>query len=283
MEKEYQYRKHLREPKKFLAAMMLLYLLGYSVFSAILLLNSDQTVNLKSTIIVFLVIGVIMTAIISLEFIVIYYAVFRRFKKVNVRLAEDSIIYNNVKRKQEIQYSEITALKFPSIKYLGGWLNIKYKSGSIKLTVVLENIGDLLKTLKNKIDAEGKSGIYNEKKIFKFYKTAQFSDHSWARLYEYWKMFILFIIINATVGFLISFLIKSSLLKGLLTVSAVFLPVVLYLVSEIIFAVKLAKGSDAEKFYVPERDKDFENKVFKQGAVIYSIVYLILAVALTII
>lgn len=281
MEKKYEYRKHLREPEKFLAALVLLFIITYVVLSSVLILTNDRMT--LTNVIIFLVIGIIVLVLISLEFLVMYFVFFRRFKKINVILTKDSLVYTNIKRTDVIPFDEITSLKFPSIKYTGGWLKIIYKGGNIRLTVVLENIGDLLKTLKNHIDAAGKSDIYDERKMFKFYKTAQFSDNSWGRLYDYFKQFVMFIIINVLVGVLFSVLTKASENKADLIISAFILPIAAYFISEIIIGRKLAKGANLVNFYVPERDKHFEITVCKNVAIASSIMYLTLAIFFTLI
>lgn len=135
----------------------------------------------------FIIMGIVIVSIFiffMVIFTIEYFIIIRRFKKIKVTLTESCIIYKNLKKEIKTPYDDIEMLKFPSIKYTGGWVKIIFKGGNIRLTVVLENIGNFLYELKNILDSKGKSHTYKEDNMFSFFKTASLSDESWERLYD---------------------------------------------------------------------------------------------------
>lgn len=277
MEKSYIYRKHLREPAKFFLAMVMIVLIGY-VIGVTLVISNIHGIDITRIAIVISVIGVVFVGFISLEFLIIYFIMYRRFKKIKMTLTEEGIIYINTKGETIIAYEDIKDIKLPSIKYTGGWLKIIHSTGNIRLTVVLENIGDLVKSLKNKLDEKNMSQIYDEKAMYKFLKTAEYSDQSWERIYGKAKFFIFYIVINLAIAVFASTFINQFLVRDGLIIVAYFGPFMLYLISEIILIRKLAKGASRIEFSVPERDKSFENRIYKWAFGIYTIVYVIVLI-----
>lgn len=280
MEKQYVYRKHLREPFKYLATMFLFFLGVYAIIAAMIITTSDIIDDKILGIIIFAIVGGVISVIIIIEYIIAYFTVFRKFKNVSVKLMEDRIIYNNIKGETVIPYGEITGLEFPSLRYLGGWVKIKYRNGNIRITVVLENIGDFLKNLKNKLDEMGMSSVYDEKKAYNFYKTAEFSDQSWGRVYDYLKYLLAIIIGHLAVVFIIILLGGIADAGILLAIGAIVIPTIAFIIGEAIVGRRLAKGASREGFTVPERDRDFEVKVYKWCFGIFAVVYLAFAVFL---
>lgn len=277
MDKQYVYRKHLRHPYKYLITLLVFFIVVYIACAAAFILTS-QDMDRGLGIIIFAIVGVVISGIISVEFIVLYFVLFRRFKKISVTLTDEGIVYNNINGVTNVPYEEITALSFPSISYVGGWLKIVHKNGNIKLTVVLENIGDFLKNLKYKLDAMNFK--YDEKKLYNFYKTAGFSDQSWERLYEYIKWLLLFVTLNAAISVIF---IGFGLGKGLaffLVISSIIMPAIVFIIAEVIIGRKLAKGASMENFSVPDRDKNFELTVYKWAFGIYTVLYLIVNIYL---
>lgn len=276
MGKKYVYRKHLRKPSIIIGSVMGFFILVYSCLAFAVLSSLENKFD-KTAVIIFVSIGVFMLILISLENLILYFALFRRFKRISVELTDDSIIYNNLKGTTIIPYSDITNVRFPSIRYLGGWVKIIYGKKNIKLTVVLENIGDLITELREKLNELNKQDVYNKHRMFKFYKTSKYSDASWKRIYRYFKKMMIFIVCNFFVGFGIASLTHKDSAKFGLGFAGFMLPLLAYLICEIILARKVSKQSDEASFYVPESDEGFERKVFRNGSIIYSIIYLILA------
>lgn len=277
MDKQYVYRKHLRHPFKYLITLLAFFIIVYVACAATFILtNQDMDRGIGITI--FIIVGVVITLILGIEFTVLYFVLFRRFKKISVSLTDDGIVYNNINGTTIVPYEEITALKFPSIRYAGGWIKIMHGKGDIKLTVVLENIGDFLKNLKCRLDSINFQ--YDEKKMYNFYKTAEFSDQSWERLYDYIKWILLIIALNIALSAL---LISSGLETGvafLLILSSIIMPLLVFTVAEVIIGRKLAKGASKESFSVPERNKRFETNVYKWAFGVYGILYLIISIYL---
>jgi hypothetical protein len=279
LEKKYVYRKHLREPAKFFLIVGSLFVLGYSIGSIAFVSAMKAGDKVKLGLII-LGVGVGIIAFLSMEFLLIYFAMYRRFKKINVTLTEYGILYNNAKGETIIPFENIKTLKFPSVKYTGGWLKIVHTKGNIRLTVVLENVGDLVKNLKDKLDERNMSHVYNENKMYKFFKTSEYSDQSWERLYEIVKFLMIFIVTNLIISGVVSGFITEAPVKFLVIFSGFIGPMLPYLVSEIIFGRKLAKGAMKESFSVPKRDKTFENKVYRWAFGAYTIIYFVMIIIL---
>lgn len=276
---KYIYRKHLREPGKFFLGIILMFIISYFVIALeIVLANNIKDKILMS--VIFLVIGVVAVILLSVEFLFIYFILYKRFKKIYVVLTEEEIIYNNAKGEIKIPYESIKALKFPSIKYVGGWMKIIHSNGNIRLTVVLQGIGDMVSNLKNKLDDKNISNVYSDKAIFNFIKTANYSDQSWERIYEYLKHFIIVIFASLGVGAVFSAFIMEIPVKIIVFVGSLLGIIIVYIICEIIFGRKLAKGASKEKFSVPNRDKKFEMKIYKWAFVIYLIIFLIMQIML---
>ena len=181
--RKYVYREHLRNPIKLMLG-MLAFIVSIFIYGAIITLIGSSGAE-RSRILLVLGVGLVgILVIIGIESVILYFIMIRRFKKINVSIGEEGIIYNNIKGEKVIKYEDIEKLKFSSVKYTGGWAKIKYKGGNIRLTVVLEGIGEFLKELKFHLDEKGMSHIYNEKKLYSFYKTATYSDQGWERLYS---------------------------------------------------------------------------------------------------
>ena len=275
MESKYIYRKHLREPAKFFLILILMFIMPYFIIAADITLTYKKEIGL-----ILFLIGVAIAVFLCLELLFIYFILYRRFKKIYVVLNEEEIIYNNSRGEIRIPYENIKALKFPSIKYTGGWIKIIHSNGNIRLTVVLENIGEMVKVLKNKLDDKNLSGIYNDKAIYKFYKTAKYSDQSWERIYENLKLFIIAILINFGVAAVFSAFITDAPVKIFVIIAALVGPLLVFVISEIIFGRKLAKEASKENFSVPDRDKQFEFKMYKWTFEIYLIIFLVMLIML---
>ncbi|WP_291665063.1 hypothetical protein [Clostridium sp.] len=210
----------------------------------------------------FLLIGAItvgMFIFIFIEFTLIYFLFLKRFKYINVKLDEEAIIYNNKKKKIVIPYDDIISMRYPSIRYTGGWMEIKYNGGKIRLTVVLENIGDFMYNLKEILDKRGRSAVYNEKKSFNFFKTATFSDESWERIYKIYKYLLSIEYLSV---FIAIFLSRFGVIQNNFTSIIVFFlaPTIGYLISEIIIGTRVSKRVVHDEFRVIPRDLSKETK-----------------------
>ena len=278
MEKQYVYRKHVRKMQKILPIILCSFIALYFLFIAIVFSIVDFNNEAKF---LFLFIGFFIAVVMGLEAVFIWIFL-GRFVKVKVTLTDDYIIYRNAKGETRIPIDQIQRLEFPSIKYTGGWMKIIYPGGNVRLTVVLERIGDFLKELKTIIDSKGKEDTYDRKAVFSFYKTAEFSDQSWDRIYEIFVKLILFTLVNFIVGIVFKSFISDQMIGILLIAVSCGLPALIYSISEFIIATRIAKQSSEERFEVPQRNKEFENKIYKTAFSIYSVVYFSVAVILLI-
>lgn len=111
----------------------------------------------------------------------------RTLSSTLVTVDEEGLHYRTFRKDIRVRFDEITGLKHPWIPYTGGWLKIISDKPDIRLTVVLEDLDQLLMDIKAGIDAADKSEVYDRNKLFGFYKTAGYSARSWGRLY---KLFI---------------------------------------------------------------------------------------------
>lgn len=279
MEEKYIYRKHLREPGKIFLFIGLMFIVVYVISSAAMILDSNE-INKITLFLIILAIGVGIVILMSLEFLFIYFTLYKKFKNINVTLTDDGIIYKNSSREIIIPYENINALKFPSIKYTGGWVKIKHSNGNIRLTVVLENIGDMVKRLKNELDERNMSTVYNEKAIYKFFKTATYCDQSWGRIYDNVKFLMISLVANVGVGAIFSGFITDFPVKSFVLIISVVGPILPFIISEIIIARKLAKQASKENFSVPKRDKLFENIMYKWSFGVYTVIYFIVLIVI---
>lgn len=273
MDKKYIYRKHLREPLKYLGIFILFFIAIFiTIFLSIALTDKENFVQIMG----YLLIGQVgFLGFLILEFTLIYFVLFRRFKKVEVILTDEEIIYRYSKGEKRIPYGSIEKIKFPSIKYTGGWAKIIYTGGNIRLTVVLENIGDFIKTLKEELDRRGMSDVYKEKKMYSFYKTATFSDQSWGRVYENIKKFIAITVGNCLISLVISLIFKNVEYMFGILFAGIMLFLIIFIIGELIIGRVVAKKANKDTFFVPDRDFYLEEKVYKYSAIVYLILYII--------
>ncbi len=286
MEKKYVYRKHLRQPEKIYQGFLAFFLI---VFLSIIIVTFQYEMFKDKKDIIFVIgIGFVIffaiTIMISVEFLMLYLVLFRRFKKISLTLNDEGISYSNSKGTKFIKYEDIIGIEFPSIKYTGGWIKIRYKGGNIRVTVVLEEIGDFISSLKNKLDEHEKTNLYDEKKIFSFYKTAKYSDNSWGRLYDNIRKLIIVVLLSICVAFVFSFFNKNIvILKTLAILLGYIVPIIVFFISEIIIGRSEAKHFNQERFTVTERDKVFEAKVYKNCLIFIGILTIVMQLFLLIV
>ncbi len=279
MNKTYFYRKHMRHPIKFLLlfegiifGLVLLMLIGS-------ILTKDIPLNTVTIVIVG--IGLFFTLIISsIALALVYLLIYRRFQSISITLTPDYLVYSNSSGQIVLSYQDIRKLDFSSIKYTGGWMKIHYGGGIIRLTVVLENISDFISNLKEKLDERGSHQVYDEKKLFSFFKTATFSDESWARIYVNYKIQLLIhsLCLVLTIAILI-FFGDSVSIRGYIY-GGVFAPLVGYVVSEIIIGFQVKRRVDAAQLLLLPRNQEFERKTFILSILGFSACYLVILLLL---
>lgn len=271
METVYRYRKHLREPLKFVGIIILMFILFYSLFA--FTVAQGQGFD-EGVLLFFIIVGIIIFFVIGGELLLLYFLFLRRFTKISVRLTKDAIVYDNIKGRTVVPYEDVVELRFPSIKYTGGWVQIVHTKGDIKLTVVLESIGDFIKELKEKLDQRNMGHKYKKSNLLSFYKTAKYSDQSWERVYEYFKWILLFMGISGLTS-VITTLVKGPDGSGiLLLLASLIVPAICFIISEVIIGRRLAKGTIETSLVSPERDKSLEVKVYKWVFGVYFLLFI---------
>lgn len=190
---QFRYRKHIKHIRTFVTILCLISII-ISIISA-------------------LISGIYELLFLAIPFVLegaVIWAVYGRFINTRVIMDKDSIFYTCGKRETIIPYDQITKIQVRSIRYLGGWIKIKSNKKTIRLTVVVENIQSLLQILKANLDTRGMNNTYNAKKLFRFLKTATFSDEGWARFYKLWWKLLLLTILTAIVGIAIAIVFNLS-------------------------------------------------------------------------
>ena len=279
MNQTFVYRKHLRAPfVSFIIAIMLMFL-GIIIMTFGILFTSQLKMSRFDPFAfgIAMLVGILFAfVLIVLEVGLFYLFLFKRFKSINITLTDNAIVYNNAKKQIIIPYEDIEKLVFPSIKYTGGWVKINYKGGNIRLTVVLEHIGDFIYELKKKLDEREMTHVYNEKKIISFFKTASFSDESWERIYHNYKLQLILSYLCIIITTVILRCFNNSSNSQYFIYGSLAAPLVGYLFSEIIIGVKLKKRVIIGELRLLPRNLEFEQKIFINALMGFSIGYLLL-------
>jgi hypothetical protein len=277
MNQTYVYRRHLRAPIQYLLLVEAIMFIGIALALVGLILSDKEEMNWHD----FMIIGIILLAVflfITLEMGIMYLLLTRRFKSISVTLNDDAIVYTNSKGQIMIPYEDIEKLEFPSIKYTGGWVKIIYKGGNIRLTVVLEHIGDFISELKEKLKERQMEHVYNEKKMFSFFKTAVFSDESWERLYHNGKVQVATHYLCIIVTTVILLLSDYSSYNYMFVMGSLFAPLLGFLISEVIIGIRVKKRVVSEKLKLLPRVPEFEYRLFHIFIIGFSIAYLLFLV-----
>lgn len=259
MNKEYRYRNHIRWGQYVIPIFFGISIIGlWGILGVFLPISESMFPS-----ILLLVLG--LSFILLSEGILLCY-LYYRMAGVRVSIDDEAVIYKYRRGKKRIQFDNISHLKFPSLPYIGGWVKIISKNDTMRLTVVVENIGNLLQELKTSLDNRELSGRYDEVKFFRFLKTAVYSDQSWARLYSiFWKL-VLITILNAVIGLAFTILGRVGVLGTILwiAISALW-PIIVYLGTEIVFMRQIAKKSIKESFTCPPRNTIYEKAVYRKA------------------
>lgn len=278
----YVYRKHLRQPlKNFLLAGVLFMVFVILLSAGIILTNLGPLY--PDFIRVFSVIFLCISIVILLELLLMYALFFRRFKYISVTLDEQGIVYTNIKEQIFIPYEDIRLIQFPSVKYMGGWTKIVYGNGNgngnIRLTVVLENIGEFMARLKQKLDERNMKEVYNEKRYFSFYKTGIFSDESWGRIYGNIHMLVLTCLTCIVITIMTLVFQGGYEYNDMLMYASLVVPVLGFVISEIILGFLVHKRLVKDCYELLPRNKELEKKIFTICNFIFAVIYLIILFA----
>lgn len=269
MERQYKTRRHLKYIRYSAAAFFIIIIL--IMWLAVFILGQSLSIELVEEFRLGALLG---TLIFSADIIVFIY-LSDSFSSVTVLLAEKKIVYKSRRKTIEIVITDIDKLKFFSVKFLGGWIRIFSKDKSIRLTISAENFAEFIRNLKVLLDANEKNDVYEVKKFFKLYKTAEFAEQSWERLISIFAKLCLAVVVNLMVGAVLA-LILSPGIKGWILLMGLSLigPLLTYSASDYFFARRIEEGSKEESFSCPPRNLAFEGKVYKAGSIIYLAIYL---------
>ena len=257
MNNTYLYRKHLRHMPKVIIAMI--------IITLILIIISLMYLPFMAFIFfVFLVYDIL---------ILIF---MRRFSTSSFVVTDDYIHFINNSKEIKWTYAEILILDSKSIKNTGGWLNIIPKEGkTLKVTVVLEDIAEFVRDIKTRLDNNDMSDKYNEEKLFKFYKTAAYSDDSWRRMYFFAPIFALITLIQVIVAIITTATIKTDIMINPIFITII-VTMILYLIIELgVFAKKVGKETDSTNWNLPEIDIAYEKNKMKIPLFIQGVLFLL--------
>lgn len=273
---EYFYRKHLRKPAKFLLFIVCFMEIIVFLFGSLLCINISNDIFISIIVLAVLLMGI--GLILSIELLLMYFILYRRFKDISIALTDEGIVYKNSKGIISIPYTEIEKIKFPSVRYLGGWMKIVNKRKPIRLTVVLENLGDFINKLEDKLSENNMSKIYDKRKIFNFQKTAVYADQSWARIYESFKIRTILFIVLCMLTLCFGFILNMGYRYIIISLVIVLYPLISYIISEIIIGIKFSKKVKAYEKVILERDIESEKKANIIGYIATAIVSIILII-----
>ncbi|HIJ66500.1 MAG TPA: hypothetical protein HPP77_11185 [Candidatus Hydrogenedentes bacterium] len=268
MAREYRYRAHIRWAQyaaPILSSICLLVVWSLAARLYFEAVRAGQSLFAEPGVFVLAAIAGL-SVVLLLEALLLWY-LFYRMAGVRVFIEKDWVVYRSHTSEKHISFHDIIELKFPSVRYVGGWVKIVSHSDAIRLTVVLEDIGDFLQELKTALDNRNLSHRYDRAKFFRFLKTAIYADHSWARLYSiFWKL-ILITVLSVAVGLFFAMVAGTGILGLILWLSASFYwPLAVWIGAEIVLMRTVGAESVEETFTFPIRDTAYEKAVYRKAA-----------------
>lgn len=209
----------------------------------------------------------LVTALVMGILTLVMFWVFRTMASTRVTVDDDGVRYRSYRKDFRVGFDEIEQLKFPSLTYLGGWLKIKSDQPDIRLTVVLEDLHELVEPLKRGLENAKNTAAYDRGKFFAFYKTAGFASHSWDRVYKLFAP-----ILALTIAALVAWNVFSPAVFDTPDLTAIYwigatalFPMLGWIVAEIIMLISFVRDADEERFSLPERDPAGERKMMAMG------------------
>ena len=175
MGKVYRYRAHVRWAQYFFPALLgiVLGLLGVTAWR--LHLKTPLTAGMG----LFLAVAV---TVLIVEFS-LGWLVFYRLAGVSIELEDEALIYRTRRGILRLPFDQMLPLQFATLRYVGGWLKVRTEDRTVRITVVVDGISELVHELQAALDTHGRSDCYDSTRLFRFLKTAAFSDDSWDRAY----------------------------------------------------------------------------------------------------
>jgi hypothetical protein len=280
MKKIYVYRKHLRLPfRYFMLATGYIFMLTILMVLGFIITDEQKADGLIFAISGFIILVIFIFLV--LELCIIYVLFLKRFQSISVTLTDDEIIYINSKKCISIAYEDIEKLEFSSVKYMGGCVEIVYKGGAIRLTVVLEDIGEFIYKLKDKINEQNRSHVCSEKKLFSFFKTAVFADESWDRLYHNYHIQLAAHYLCIIITIIILKLCGNAVYNQIFIYGALLAPLFGFILSEVLIGTHVKQRVNLKKLKLLPRNQELEHKSFKYSMSGFLIGYLLFVLVIT--
>lgn len=257
MQETFQYRPHISAFRKIMPFVLGILAVLQFVIGTIMV----QTIPFIS--IVFYTLG----TIILVEAVVIH-IVMRRMEAVRIQLTDEELVYTNRKGSQRVPYAKIIEVKYPSIRYMGGWIRIQTAEQTFRMTVVMKELPKLLDMLKQQLTVHDNIGAMDTQGYFSFYKTVTYSDQSWDRLYEIGPKLFGLTITTTLIGVLFEILFPlHSIFDSLRLFLYIAYPAAIYIVTEILFAIQVAREASTDDMTVPQRNQEYERTVYRYSLV----------------
>jgi PH (Pleckstrin Homology) domain-containing protein len=197
-----------------------------------------------------------------------------RMKDVRVFVDDAGLTYRHRSGEKRIPFAHITQLKFPSLRFLGGWVKITTRDGSIRIILALRDSVQFLQALKHGLDGEGLTDRYDRRKFFRFLQTATFCNNGFERLLSTWWNVLLAGSAAAIVTWLLGTMKASSVADLILLTGSSFVwPLLIWLGAELAMAPRIARASDEESFSVPPRDRAHERKIYRIATLVGVLIY----------
>ncbi|MFZ7120312.1 MAG: hypothetical protein ACOWWH_05115 [Eubacteriaceae bacterium] len=270
----YYYRKHIKLFRNFGSILTGILAIIFWLLTFVLIFFSSDGFDELS------LITTVLALILTIESFLTWYFL-GRFMKIRFSIDNEQIIYKNYKSETVIKFEEIDKLKFSFIPYIGGWIKIISKNETIRLTVVIKDIHKLLMSTKEALDKKNMNNVYSDKAYNTFLKTAVYADDSWERLYKIWWKLLLFTIAATIIGTILGGLSFSYFLNTfLLGLFSYFYPTIIYVITEVIFIMKIRQLSKEDIKLIFTRNIAYEKNIYKK-AILYSFLfYIVLATLL---
>lgn len=268
MNKTFVYRKHLRVMGKLTG--IILYSLAIILFLIGLLFMVFIRESEGTFIAVFMF---FMALIIAVEAFILK-KFYSRFTKVKVTLTDEGIIYENYKETIKVNYEDIKAVQFPSIRYLGGWVKIISNQKPIRLTVVIEHIHEFIYDFKNQLEDRVLNQLIDEKKWLNFFKLGLTSDLSWERLYPLvkWIIATFVFILGGTISFTVVMDLTDYFRSTIIGSTAIFL--ITYLFIEIKLYREVYQQVKEQPYTFISNNKVREKKLYVNGLIVTLILWI---------
>jgi len=263
---DYHYRKHIKIHRNLNVVILGIFII---MFCFLAILIGEQSG-------VFIIIAIVFTFVAAMEW---YFM--SRFNKIRVSIDDEKIIYKNYKGEKILKFEDIDCIQFLTIKYSGGWIKIKSNEKTIRFTTVMKDIHKLSLEIKEQLDIRGLNHVYKDNRYKNFIKTSAYVDDSWERVYRIWWKLTLITIATAIISVLIGIFLQFGDEKtAILTMMAFLFPTVVYIITEIVFALRVGRLFKKDIVLILTRDTLYERSVYKKSMIMSLLIYVLTVVIL---